>query len=478
MNRVLQLIEEHPAEIAGAAIVGALTFLVLMRLFKIRIGFPALLFGCLLFILAGSTGIARLQVLSKGALRWLGLAAIASAILIYGIRAGKAVNRPTAAHWLWLSFLALAFCTAPMSTHPTFSLLSCVAVMVLFCAAFGAVWYYASGTRELVELVEAMQRLALLVLVAGFALVVMARGQAIVAGRLTGFFNNANWNGIFSALMLPIALWQYQYPRHRFEKRLSLLLVALLGLNILASGSRGSICAGFVAAVLAQWRLDRAKLFRYAFLFMLLLGLVLVTEAGPWYLETGAERLARLNRAATLTHRTEMWVRAWPTIRQNLLCGVGLGNSRFILMTKGAEEEAATQIGGTAANLHSQHVVLLAETGILGYAIFWVFLGSMCRLGLRAWRAPRSPLNDLTFALFCSFLVAFGDSFLHGWMFSAGSSLALLFWSLVALCLKSERLAKTERAPRSEAHAGRTPAENAKAPSSRPDRIAETARCT
>ena len=139
-----------------------------------------------------------------------------------------------------------------------------------------------------------------------------------------------------------------------------------------------------------------------------------------------------------------MWEQAWPTIRNHLAFGLGLGNSRFILLSGRAAEQEAAQIGGTGATLHSQHIVILAELGVLGLLWLWAFMAAIGLTGIRMWKCPRSPMSDLSFVLFCSCVLVFADSFLHGWMSSAGSPLALLFWILVALCLKSERLARAE----------------------------------
>jgi hypothetical protein len=86
-------------------------------------------------------------------------------------------------------------------------------------------------------------------------------------------------------------------------------------------------------------------------------------------------------------------------------------------------------------------------------------MAAMGWAGMRMWRSPRSPLSDLGFILFCSCLVVFADSFIHGWMFSAGSPLALLFWILVALCLKSERLGRAEVSARSRSLGARNAGE-------------------
>jgi O-antigen ligase len=464
LDRIRDLLEKYPLQIAIVLLGGCIGFLVLMRLLRIRMGFPAILFGSLLLILAGSSSMAYLQILSKGVFRWMALAAVAGMALLYLPRSRLALNRLTPVHWGWMAFLVLATVMAPVSGHPTFALLNCVAVSVLFVAAFGTVWFFTSDSRSVISMIDIVHRLAILILVLGVLFVAMPKAAAEKTpggettgqggGRFEGFFNNPNWNGIFSAMVLPIVLWKVRYPASRTEKRISIALAVALALNILASGSRGSIIGAFLACGLAQWRLGRDKLLRYGVLIVPLLALVLLTEMGRGYLESRATTLARMDKAGTLTHRTEMWEQAWPTIQNHLAFGMGLGNSRFILLSGQTQEQEAAQIGGTGATLHSEHIVMLADLGVPGLLWLWAFMAVIGLAGIRMWKSPRSPLSDLGFILFCSCLVVFADSFLHGWMSSAGSPFALLFWILVALCLKSERLGRAEVLARSRGVGG------------------------
>ena len=457
-NRIYNLLEQYPLQIAIAFFGGCIGFWVLMRVLRVRTGFPMIAYASLLVILAGSSSFGYFQVLSKGIFRWLGLGMLCALVLVYLPRARFPQNRPTAFHAAWIGLLAFAAVTAPLSGQRVFAFLNCVAVTMLFVAAFGTVWYYASNPDGVVSLVNVVHRLGLTILMLGCAFVVLP-GAATGGARFQGFFNNPNWNGIFSAMVLPIVQWKLRYPANRTEKRMSSVLVIALVLNILASGSRGSIIGAVLAGGLAQWRLGREKLLRYGLLIVPLLALALLTEVGRDYLESRASSVARLERVATLTHRTEMWEQAWPTIRNHLAFGLGLGNSRFILLSGPEAEQEAAQIGGTGATLHSEHIVVLAELGILGLLWLWTFMAAMGWTGMRMWRSPRSPLSDLGFILFCSCLVVFADSFIHGWMFSAGSPLALLFWILVALCLKSERLGRAEVSARARSIGARNAGE-------------------
>ena len=106
-----------------------------------------------------------------------------------------------------MMFLALATATAPLCEHADFALLNCVAVCVLFVAAFASVWFFASD--GVVSLVEVMHRLAILVLVLTVLSIALPKAAASAealsqgSGRFQGFFNNPNGTAIFRPWFFP-----------------------------------------------------------------------------------------------------------------------------------------------------------------------------------------------------------------------------------------------------------------------------------
>jgi O-antigen ligase len=443
VNRVFDLLQRYPVEITISASLGLAAFFAAMWVLRIRFGFPVVAFACLFLLMAGVTSWTQLQVFSKGFLRWAALALMAASAVVYARGLGLPRNRWTSVHWGWVALLAIAFGLAPFGVNPKFAAMSAAAVTMLFVASFVTIWCFASTPQRLVEMADVLFKLGAVVTAAGFAFVILPGASAFAESRFQGFFNNPNWNGNLSAILLPVALWKARYPRNRMEGRIAVGVALAFAANMLLSGSRGAIVGGFVMGAAAQLRLDRARFFRSLLFLVPLIALALLTQAGRSALETRAERLARMERVGTLTHRTEMWREAWPQVVRHLRLGMGLGNSRFILMSE-EEEEAAAKVGATAANLHSQHLLMIAELGVLGLALLWLFFVRVGISGVRMWALPKRPLADLCFALCCSCGVVFGDSFLHGWMLSAGSAFALLFWTIAALMLKSERFALME----------------------------------
>jgi len=421
----------------GAALVGGAVVLHLLRIGR---GMPMVLFGCFFVLLAASSNFRPLQIVSKGILRWVALALLAGAGLLYLHRSRERVNTFTAIHWGFLVFTLLALLSFTYSDYPRYTILRVVSVFLVFMAALVTAWYYASSEPSLYNVIDVITKLAGLILVAGFVMIVVPGVRSFDGGRFLGFFNNANGNGTFFAIMLPLLLWRFHCEQKGLWRNVFLAVVGVAIVNIVLSGSRGAILTAFVAGTITQARLDRRKLATGLLLGMGLAATVGLTRIGFEQIGSAAEKLARKERLATLTHRTEMWREAWPHFRKSPLLGIGFGTSRFVLMDEDSAESAAGTIGAYAAALHSEHVEMLIEMGVVGYAFLLGLLAYVVSLGMRAFQRRRAPLSDLSVALFASILVVFADMIIHSWILSAGNSTCVIFWILVALFLKTSGL--------------------------------------
>jgi len=438
--RVLRYFSNDPA-LAVGLLVGVLVGGVLvLHLLRIRRGMPTVLFGCFFIFLAASSNLRPLQIASKGILRWLALALLAGAALLYLHRSRERINRFTAIHWGFLVFVLLALLSLTYSDYPRYTFLRVVSVFLVFVTAFVTAWYYASDGGGVLSIIDVITKFAAFVLLIGFVMIPVPGVRSFDGRRFLGFFANANGNGTFFAMMLPLLLWRFHYERKTPWRQVWFGIVAAAILNIVLSGSRGAMGAGFVAGVVTQTRLDKKKLATGLVIALVLAGIGGLTRIGVAEFRAGAEALARKESLGTLTHRTEMWREAWPHFRKSPLLGIGFGTSRFVLMDEGSAESAAGTIGASAAALHSEHVEMLIEMGALGYAFLLGFIAYVAYLGVNAFQRGRAPMADLSVALCGVILVVFTDMIIHSWILSAGNSTCVIFWMIVALFLKTSRL--------------------------------------
>lgn len=435
--RSLRYFSDDPVLAVALLVAALIGGAVALHVLRIRRGMPTVLFGCFFIFLAASSNFRPLQIVSKGILRWVALALLAGASLLYLNRSRARVNRFTAIHWGFLVFLLLALLSCTHSDYPSYTFLRVVSVFLVFMAALVTAWYYATDATSICKAIDAITKLAGLILVIGFVMIPVPGGRSFDGGRFLGFFGNANGNGTFFAIMLPLILWRCHYEQKGLWRNVYLAVVGVAIVNIILSGSRGAILTAFVAGAITQARLDRRKLAIGLLLGMGLAAMVGLTRIGFEQIGSAAQKLARKERLATLTHRTEMWQEAWPHFRKSPLLGIGFGTSRFVLMEEESAESAAGTIGASAAALHSEHVEMLIEMGVLGYAFLVGFLAYIVSLGAKAFQRRRAPLSDLSVALFASILVVFADMIIHSWILSAGNSTCVIFWTIVALFLKT-----------------------------------------
>ncbi len=225
-----------------------------------------------------------------------------------------------------------------------------------------------------------------------------------------------------------------------------IFLVALL-----YSTSRGAmlslIVAVFVAIII--WLKPRSHILVTVFVLLLIAGYVLypgmrdrIEQTEVVSYETGAGVMDRTRSVANVStdvsnvERLNRWVSAWRMFRERPLTGFGPGTYQFVYIPY-QEERLKNRLtvtdpwnppegsGGTA---HSEYLLLLSETGIMGLAAFLLILGRWSWLTLRRWRDhPRR--NAMAVAL-----LALSTYFFHALVnnFLTTDKMAFLFWGTAA----------------------------------------------
>jgi O-antigen ligase len=436
MRTLLQSLAENPFIVAVLAMAAVMAGAITLKMLQIRRGMPMILFVCLFFFLMGASSFAPAKMAGKDVLRWPALAVLAGTYMFYLNRSRGLLGGFTRIHWGFLAFIVLALFSCAYSNYPLYTAERVISIFLLFLAAFVAVWTYANDVRSVYGVVDTIVKLAAVVLVLDYLTIALPGIGAFNAGRFRGFFDNANGNGTFFAIMLPLFLWRYHYERRRRYRHLYLGLLGFAIISVVLSGSRGAIIASFLGGLITQARLDKSKLVVAFAMGILLAAGVMLTRLGVEELRAGAGRLARAESVGTLTHRVDMWREAWPYFESSPLVGIGFGTSRFVLLSSEEAETASSTIGATAAPIHSEHVEMLVEMGVVGYAFLIGFFACMGARGVNTLRQRRGPLQDLGVALSACILAVFCDTILHSWLLSAGNSQTVMFWIIVVLLLR------------------------------------------
>jgi O-antigen ligase len=165
----------------------------------------------------------------------------------------------------------------------------------------------------------------------------------------------------------------------------------------------------------------------------LLLLLILSPRVDPAAI--GEARFIRADSLATLSDRIPMWERGIDYIRDRPFFGYGYGMNKFVEFGRANTELARSIVKTRGANYHNTYIQLALDLGLVGVAGLLWFLYVVLKRGLVVYNhASRGSIQLAGMAFFAAFMALFGDSFVHGWMFSPGSSMSIVFW-LVSACV-------------------------------------------
>lgn len=182
----------------------------------------------------------------------------------------------------------------------------------------------------------------------------------------------------------------------------TVLGVAILGVGIMRTGSRGALTAllaGFAGLAICG---EQGSLKKRALLTLALLsGLGLMIRREFQYSTPMAERLQLTVDEGDTAGRTGIYDAAWTMFEERPLFGFGGANNRFVL---GAQlNYAYRDTGAVDRDTHNTYLAVLTEVGLVGGL---PFLAALLLAWVHAWRHGRRTGDGLPFALMCALLVS------------------------------------------------------------------------
>ena len=294
-------------------------------------------------------------------------------------------------------------------------------------------------------------------------------GQGSSVARSTGAFSHPALAAYYFEYILPIVL-AFLFAVGRIWPRI--LLAMLFGLGVLAtfvtfsrSGLLGLIGGSGVVFVLVRWfRLISLTTFARCVFVLMVPAAVIV----PIVINS------ILSRPEATSVRMELIELALNVYWQNPMIpilGTGLDNSPAMmqnqrdLMTTGTRDETRFLA------LHIHYLIVLTETGIIGFILFFTFFGQVVLTALRAIRASterykKALLIGIVGGLACISIHNLGDRY-------GGHINYSLLWLFVSLVVVIARQAAAERTQRVTARptAIRAPTADAKSVRGAPEAI-------
>jgi O-antigen ligase len=212
------------------------------------------------------------------------------------------------------------------------------------------------------------------------------------------------------------------------NKWLSIFILILTIVILLMTSSRKSSIAFLIIIIGEQFIFNRGnKLKSYIKISIFLISLIAGiswglnnTEVGERIIKTAEQTINANEDEERFDGRMVQYVEGYEVFKNYPLLGIGLFNYRYI-----------DRFG---LELHSEYLVQLVESGLIGTLLFLLFYGYIIYNLLKV--HPKSTLKKTSNVLILSFLV-YGVLFFGTWVYNMS-----MFWIIIGIAIKIIRLDK------------------------------------
>lgn len=249
--------------------------------------------------------------------------------------------------------------------------------------------------------------------------------QAGWSGRITSFLFHYNSLAGYLSVVIAFALGVAVLGKKAWTRWLGMACLSTSGAALYLTGSRGGMVACGVLLLFSLLFLTPRRTTLAVILGSAVLAAAIAT---PLALSAGAEaqRLQTVDEF-TQTSRLALWGAAGMIFMQHPVMGAGFGTFRF---------DFHQYVPGIKDDLdaHSLYLQTLAETGVIGFIVFFVSMWMFFRSGFRLiksndpfWRAIGIGVSGAIAATMTHGLVDY--------IFIVSPQFGNLFWLVLALCL-------------------------------------------
>lgn len=310
---------------------------------------------------------------------------------------------------------------------------------------FFALFLLLGVTLVLLDSAKRIRRLAIIVTVFGFAYAFYAILQSVLsplkiyglyeAGAPFGSFVNRHNFAAFMEMTMALPLGLLFVGAVGKDKRLLYVTaIALMGVALLLSGSRGGLVA-FIAEVIFLVLLTTGTKSRSRLGLKLgLAGLLLVAIIGGAIFVGGETSLTRVAETAATqdvtTGRSNIWQVTLRVIAANMPFGVGFG-ALGVAYTQHDSMSGLERV----EQAHNDYLQVLADAGLVGLLIGAFFLWQLFRLGRDSMKVGNTYRKGIAFGalagIFAILVHSIFDFVLHT------TAISVMFLTLVAMLIAS-----------------------------------------
>lgn len=359
---------------------------------------------------------------------------------VYGLLfAGKLKLRGP--RWLDLvagSVLVLAFYSQSYSLNPGLTLFRFWGNVLLYLAVFWGMWVCCRNPLETTRFVQAFLAVWFLYYFANSIFlfthpmdVFTLHHQDLAPGgyaRFTGITTNPNGIGDFSAIILPLALWNFRRKKNFFN----LFLLSAVIFSFFFSYSRNAFICGVIGTSLYIYLSTKRN--RHLLLVGTILSIILMVLYADSLVSLLPKALVRQESLEMLGGRSEAWEAALELIKKKPLLGYGFGVEELLFdyYTFRFQHHSGTYA-------HNSFLGLALQLGwgaaFLVYSAFLIFFVRSFFKILRL-KSESESMRTLTIALYASALSALWTTIFESWIYAAGGIIAFTFYSCLMFLMR------------------------------------------
>ncbi len=247
------------------------------------------------------------------------------------------------------------------------------------------------------------------------------------SGRITSFLSHYNTFAGYLNMVIPFAIALAVKARDEFTKISAQICFVMSSLALVLTQSRGGLLAYVAVLVMSAYYLTPTPQARRRWIVAILITCLV----GALLIGMVFERLSGVDQFTELS-RLAIWAGAGIIFIGHPLAGIGYGNFKTVLAATVNVPE------GFLLDAHNLYMELLAETGVLGFTVFFILAFSVMRRGVNTYKNSKTLMDAVV-----GFAVATGvmSVMVHGavdYLFHNSPQFAALFFLLLALLRANE----------------------------------------
>lgn len=344
-------------------------------------------------------------------------------------------RRPTRVDFIAFLLLMFAFYSYSFSFEPKLTLLRSTANLLMYIAIFWTLWISCRNSSEVRNYVQALIWVWIVYYGINVAFLFFrpqdsfqiheAEYIGFAFKRFNGLTISPNAIGVFSAIILPVVLWNFQYKK----TILSLFLLLSVAFSFFYSFARDAFICGILGSSLYFYISTRVhRVFIIVCTLASILLMIFYVELFGLFLPPG---LIRIDNLLMLGGRVEAWQAALELIHERPWRGYGFGVEE--LLFDRFHYVFQVHAGGT---VHNSFLGLALQIGLFPTIIFYLSLVVFLIKSFQKIMKLESQYRPLMSALYASTFCGFITSFFESWVGSAGGIIAFPFFMILMLLMK------------------------------------------